>query len=126
MKKTLFESSIDEFTDFVSQATFDLCRKNKAYAKEIADNENLLNKYERVRDILESDNPKCLNGEECNALIRILENMTDMKYFEYEEIFFKGAAEAFYMCQRMKLVRFRKEKKFQKMLDTLIKGNENE
>lgn len=126
MKKTLFESSIDEFTDFVSRATLDLSKNNKEYAKEMENNRILLNKYKKVRDILESDNPKSLNEEECNALIKVLENMTDMKYFEFEEIFFKGAAEAFYMCQRMKVVRFRKEKKFQKLLKNLIYGNGNE
>jgi len=117
VENTVFESSKDIFESYISKIEVELRKKNNDYKELYNTNFELQNKYSKLNDILESENPKSLNEEELQALITISENRLLMKYIEYEEVFFAGFKEAIYYFNRMNMIKNNKTSEFQKLLD---------
>lgn len=94
-----------EFEEFTSHVSIELEKNDKEYKKIAQRNKNILNKYPNVRDLLENNNPHELTEEESLAIGEYYDNSIDLRFKEYEEVFYKGFREAYYFFQRSNMIK---------------------
>lgn len=99
--QTFFERNRGAFIEFISQTSVELLNSDKEYKKLANENSKLLNKYPKLREIIDDDEVDGISQEECKALSKIIDNKLQLKIKEYEEIFFKGYKEACYHFKKM-------------------------
>ena len=99
--QTFFEKNRGAFIEFISQTSVELLKSDKEYRKLVKENNELLNKYPKLREIIDDNEVNGINQEECKALSRIIDNKLQLKMREYEEIFFKGYKEACFYFKKM-------------------------
>jgi len=95
-KLTFLENHKAEFEDFISRVSVDLEKTHEDYMKISMENNDILNKYPKLRDVIEEKIGHSLTEKECNMLAKYIDNSVDLLFFDYREIFFKGYKEAYY------------------------------
>jgi len=100
-EKTFFEKNRGAFIEFISQTSVELLNSDKEYKKLAKENSKLLNKYPKLREIIDDNEVDGINQEECRVLSKIIDNKLQLKMREYEEIFFKGYKEACFHFKKM-------------------------
>ena len=95
-KLTFLENHNAEFEDFISRVSVDLEKTHEEYMKISMENSDILNKYPKLRDVIEEKKGHTLTEQECNMLAKYIDNSVDLTFFDYREIFFKGYKEAYY------------------------------
>lgn len=99
--QTFFERNRGAFIEFISQTSVELFNSDKEYKKIAKENNELLNKYPKLREIIDNNEVNGINQEECKAFSRVIDNKIQLKMREYEEIFFKGYKEACFHFKKM-------------------------
>lgn len=103
-KLTFLENHKAEFEDFISRVSVDLEKTNEEYFKISMENSDILNKYPKLRDIVEDGISHPLTKEESGMLAKHIKNSVDLMFIDYGEIFFKGYKEALYHLARCNLL----------------------
>lgn len=94
-----------EFEEFTSHVSIDLEKKDKDYKKVVQRNKDILNKYPKIRDLFENNNPQVFNEEESLAIAEYYDNSVELRFKEYEEVFYKGFREAYYFFERGNMIK---------------------
>lgn len=94
-----------EFEDFTSHVSIELEKKDKDYKKVVQRNKDILNKYPKIRDLFENNEPQEFNKEESLAIAEYYDNSVELRFKEYEEIFYKGFREAYYFFERGNMIK---------------------
>lgn len=93
-KDSLFDKIEDILLDYISHVELELRDSNKKYKKIYIENKNLIRKSENLKELLDGNKIEGLDKNECDILVEILNNQTELKMLEYEAVFFKGVREA--------------------------------
>lgn len=99
------EMEDDIFSEYISNVEVELRKNNKEYKNMLNEISTLMNKYPKLRDIYENDEATDLSKEECEALIKILNNQLELKIIGYKEMFYKGNAEAYFYFKKMRILK---------------------
>ena len=102
--KTLFDRIDIELDDLISDAQRFLYKNDKQYLKLSKRNSNIKEKYSKILNVYESNNPQSLNKKELDALITILNNDLLLKYMELKMMFMLGIKESYYYLKMMKIL----------------------
>lgn len=109
--ETIFERIETEFDELISDAQKKLYNTNKQYREIFDKNEMLRKKFPKLLNIYESDNPKTLNSNEIDALIKMQNNELNLKYIEHKTMFMLGSKEAYYYFKNMDMLKEEDAKK---------------
>lgn len=102
--ESLEEQFKDEFEIIINAVILDLEKNNKLYQKLNEENSNIIRNNPNLTMIYESENPKNLNSNDINLLIKYLNNDLEMKHIIYEKMFILGNKEAYYYFKRMGII----------------------
>lgn len=102
---TLYKRSYDAFDEMINETLLDVEKNDKTYRKLYNINKKLRQKYPRVAQVFETDNPQKLNSQEIDSLMTIINNEIEMKYIMFEKMFTLGNKEAYYYFKRMGIMR---------------------
>ena len=91
MMKNCFDSC---FNLFVSDVSCDLKKSNKQYSNLLEEEENILNKFPKLRKIIEDGDILSLNKDKVKNLIRLLNILQNQNHIVMKEIFIKGLTES--------------------------------
>ncbi len=100
----LYKRSIDAFDEMINDTLLDLEKNHKRYRRLDKTNRKIKQRYPRVAQVFETENPQKLNAEEIDSMMTIINNEVDMKYIMYEKMFMLGFKEAYYCFNRMGII----------------------
>ena len=100
-----FEFEGVDFNKYISDMFIELKKNNLNYKEKLNEVEDILDKYPRLRKVIESDFVTELNKEECNALIEVQALQLVINDIESKEMFFIGAKEAYYYFKRISIIK---------------------
>jgi len=93
---TFLEEYKDEFEEFISRVSVELEKTDPEYLKVVKENRKILKDNPKLRDLLEENLAQELTKKECEAIGKYIDNTVDLKFLEYQAIFFRGYREAYY------------------------------
>jgi len=93
---TFLEEYKCEFEEFISKVSVDLEKTDPDYNTIVKENRKILNDNPKIRDLLEENLAQELTEKECEAIGKYIDNTVELKFKEYQAIFFKGYREAYY------------------------------
>jgi len=93
---TFLEEYKSEFEEYVSNVSVELEKVDPEYLEIVKENRKILNDNPKIRDLLEENLAQELSKKECEAIGKYIDNTVDLKFKEYQAVFFKGYKEAYY------------------------------
>lgn len=96
-----YENYNEEFKDYISKIEFEFYQQNNKYANSYKKEEEILEKFPRLRQVVDEGEAVELNEKEINELIKIF-NIREQRFFEAIELFFfRGMKEAFMIINNL-------------------------
>lgn len=111
----------DCFLEYLSNLEVELMNRNDDYKGMFRENFDLQEENEKVRKIFEFTNPKELNEKDCEILIRILDNLLNMKFIEQQNLFLQGSVQTISLLKQVGLINYTNEEKVNNILRNLMK-----
>lgn len=99
--ESFFIDCSNEFSEYISSQVFQIRNKNPEYKKLLIKTEKILDKYPRLRSVLEDDEVSALSIEECEALVEIQNIKQCIDVIEEKEIFFLGSKELYQYLKKI-------------------------
>lgn len=91
--------------DYFAKALIELETKDKEYKSLIRKQENILDKYSNLRDVLEDNKVIGLNKQEIKYLIRYLDYKCQSDLIEQREIFYKGLNVSYEIFRKIGIIK---------------------
>lgn len=91
--------------DYFSKTLIELEAKDKEYKFLLKKQENILDKYSNLRDVLEDKKVIGLNKQEIRYLIRYLDYKCQSDLIEQREIFYKGLSVAYEIFRKIGIIK---------------------
>ncbi|MCD8052440.1 MAG: hypothetical protein LUF00_00015 [Lachnospiraceae bacterium] len=102
--KTFLDSNSAEFFEYLNYASLE--DRDDLRVQELSGKQKeIYEKYPKVREMLEYDNPHSLTNEECAALIEILHRKDELADIEMMNVYFKGCADAIGYLRKLKMLK---------------------
>lgn len=95
----------DHFAEYFSNVFVDLRENDKEYQELLSRKEEVLNKYPRLREVLENKHNYSLNSDEIQGLIEYLDIMGDKSIIEEITLMFRGMGEAYVLFKRINIIK---------------------
>ena len=93
---TFLEEYKSEFEEYVSNVSVELEKVDSEYLEVVEENRKILRDNPKLRDLIEENIAEELSKKESELLAKYIDNTVDLKFREYQAIFFKGYKEAYY------------------------------
>lgn len=100
----LFDMDSVDLYECINGMKFELQSRNFKYKKLQNQVENMKEKFPKIRDILEDEEPSELTIEESSMLIKIINIYRETLRTEEYEIFFLGGREAYKYFRKMEII----------------------
>ena len=92
--KTTFYSAYSlEFEEYLDSFLVGLKEKNSEYSNILFEIEELKKSHSNVRKVVDDRENITLTNEEMDILLKIMDLQDSCRFYEYKEIFFRGAEE---------------------------------
>ena len=89
-----FETFVDVhdnvFNEYLGSVIAKLSRENEEYRAVRAEIEGVYEKYPKVLDVFDTETAAELTGEECAALIKVMELRNKLTDMEMQSVYFRG------------------------------------
>lgn len=102
---SFYSSCKSEFWLYIEGILFKLKSNDPLYSKIILDIEDELDKFPKLRDVLDDKVVHSLTEEEVNSLLRIIDLQDRKRDIELQEVFFHGGSNAYYYFQRIGILK---------------------
>lgn len=103
-KNNLFDMDSVDLYECINCMKFELQSRNFEYKKLQNQIENMKEKFPKIRDILEDEEPSELTIEESSVLIKIVNLYRKILRIEQYEIFFLGGGQAYKYFRKMEII----------------------
>ena len=94
-----------ELNELIDSKRIELKHKNLEYKKLVDKVSEIMENYPNVLALIEDNEVKNLNEEECQILQKLIRLNMKMTTYEDREIFFLGARENYYYFKNMNLIK---------------------
>jgi len=95
----------DNFAEYLSDILVRLKKSNPEYNLLLKNQSNLMNKYDRLADVLENHCLYSLSKNEVKALKKYLLLKDDSREIEEKEIFIQGMRESYFLFKKLDLLK---------------------
>lgn len=103
--ESFFVDYNNEFAEYIAGAIFKLRNKNPEYKSMLMKIEDILDKYPKLRKILEDYEEQEISTEECKALLEIQDIKQSIDMIEEQEIFYLGSKELYRYFQKIEILK---------------------
>ena len=103
-KNDLFDMDSVDLYECINTMKFELQSKNFEYKKLQNQVENMKERFPKIRDIFEDEEPSELTIEESSMLIKIVNLYREILRIEEYEIFFLGGRQAYKYFRKMEII----------------------
>lgn len=91
--------------EYFPKVLMDLKKNDKEYKLLMKNQENILDKYPRLRDVLEDKKITNLSKQEIEHYIKYLDYRCQSNLIEQKEIFYKGLSVAYVMFRKIGIIK---------------------
>ncbi len=105
-EETFLKDYCDEsFAEYLSDVLVHLKKSNPEYNLLLKNQSSLMNKYERLADVLQNHCLYSLSKNEVKALKKYLSLREDCREIEERELFLQGMREAYFLFKKLQLLK---------------------